>query len=120
VIDLDTNEFQSIWRAYNPSLQTEYGLGGWTRDNSFSEEPRKFALPTIKRAGAISSQTMINPALSTRNNICSNSVTDNNAEKISEDIDIKPSVQEKTNWNNFKHAAKIAIANLLGGWDENV
>ncbi|MBA7670440.1 3',5'-cyclic adenosine monophosphate phosphodiesterase CpdA [subsurface metagenome] len=120
VIDLDANEFQSIWRAYNPSLQTEYGLGGWTRDNSFNEEPRKFALPTIKRAGAISSQTMINPALSTGNNICSNSVTDNIAEKISEDIDIKPSVQEKTNWNNFKHAAKIAIANLLGGWDENV
>ena len=36
-------------------------------------------------------------------------------EKIPEDLGIKPSAPAITNWSNMK----LAIANLLGGWDEN-
>lgn len=120
VIDFKIHKFQSIWRAYNPSRQTEYGLGGWVQDNTFSNNPTEFSLPTIKRTESSSPTAMITPALSTGTKICSNSVADNNVKEILKDIDKKPSIQEKTNWDNMKHAAKIAIANLLGGWDENV
>jgi len=37
-------------------------------------------------------------------------------ERIPTDLGIKPSAPAATNWSN----AKLAIVNLLGGWDENV
>lgn len=37
-------------------------------------------------------------------------------EKIPGDLGIKPSAPARTNWSNMK----LAVANLLGGWDENV
>lgn len=91
VIDLDANEFQSIWRAFNPFLQTEHGLGGWTKDNSFDGEPRKFPLPTIKRADSTVKPT---------------------------ELEIKPTVPVSIDPINIDMASKIAAAILLGGWNE--
>jgi hypothetical protein len=39
-------------------------------------------------------------------------------ETVPKDLGIKPTVPIDTNWNNFEFASELAIANLLGEWDE--
>jgi len=39
-------------------------------------------------------------------------------EKIPTRLGIKPPVPEETNWNNFEFASELALANLLGAWNE--
>ena len=94
VIDLEKNEFESIWRAYNPSTQTEYGIGGWTEDNTFVKNPTEFFLPVRKPIPAAGTQVTSESSVSPK---------------------IKPSAPAATNLDYMK----LAIANLLGGWDEN-
>jgi len=110
VIDLDKNEFQSIWRAFNPSLQTEYGLGGWTKDNSFGEEPRRFALPNFECKDSISPQAMIDTT-------CSKPIAVTTEEKA-EYVQVKPTAPVMIDSKKTDLASKIAAALLLGGWNE--
>jgi len=113
VIDIDTNIFQSIWRAYNPS--SEYGLGGWVSDNSFEKgNPTVHSLPSKECAGPITSGAKIDiPLLSMADTV--SKLTDSGAEAKPKDINITPSEAVATNLEKMK----IAIANLLGGWNEN-
>lgn len=39
-------------------------------------------------------------------------------ETVPTDLGIKPSAQQISNWNNFEFASGLAIANLLGAWNE--
>jgi predicted phosphodiesterase len=97
VIDLDKNKFESIWRAYNPSIQTKCGLGGWTQDNSFKINPTKFSLPTIECKPSIVSEIKKIPSLKRKRSV---------------------SPKIKTRLANNKSATELAIANLLGAWNE--
>ena len=90
VIDFDENKFHSIWRAYNPSLETEYGLGAWTKDNSFDLNPTTFSLSLDKTL----------PLDQTK-------VKDSNATEINMSL--------KTE----REKMKLAFLNLLGGWKQN-
>lgn len=113
VIDFDANTFQSIWRAYNPSK--EYGLGGWVSDNSFEEKkPTEHSLPTIKRIKPIRPEAGAEPPLSTMGDMASKA-TDSDVDEEPIDVGIKSSKPAVTNSDKMR----IAIANLLGGWNES-
>jgi len=108
VIDLTANKFQSIWRAYNPNRQTECGLGGWTKDNSFDTNPTEFQLPVIKH------KPQFNLEMST--DIASSEpikVTDT-VEK-NKDTGTK-AFDTKMDWSE-EVSEELAIAMLLGGWN---
>jgi hypothetical protein len=95
VIDLNTNKFESIWRAYSPSIQTKYGSGGWTRDNSFEKNPTEFSLPVLNYKQTIDSRITKKQALRRK--------------KI---------IEQKLPDTRFTIETEIAIANLLGAWNE--
>jgi predicted phosphodiesterase len=97
VIDLDTNKFESIWRAYTPSIRTKYGLGGWTQDNSVKNNPTKFDLPSIKRKQLTSPKIHVKRPLKRKQ---------------------PAGPRVKTKLSDNKSATELAIANLLGAWNE--
>jgi len=96
IIDLEKNVLESVWRAYNPAIQTKFGLGGWTKDNSFGINPTTFSLPAMECKPLIHTPT-----------------------KIISSIKPKRSTSPKTNKKiSNKDATYLAIANLLGAWNE--
>ncbi|MHB9070459.1 MAG: metallophosphoesterase family protein [Sedimentisphaerales bacterium] len=59
IIDLSINQLESIWRAYSPSTQTIYGMGGWIPDSSFGKtNPTKFPLPILKHEQIVDTNTL--------------------------------------------------------------
>lgn len=96
VIDLEKHILESIWRAYNPAIQTKFGLGGWTKDNSHIINPTKFPLPEVEHKPSIDIQA-----------------------KIASSAKPKRSIKKKAKKKiSKKDATYLAIANLLGSWNE--
>ena len=82
VIDFGNNKFQSIHRAFNPTIRNDIGKGCWQKDDTIQPNPSKYDLPSKK----LSKPKLIDP--------------------------------NKVDWNNDEFAEELAIAVLLGGWNE--
>lgn len=89
VLDSYNKKLESYWRTFSPNKRTQFGLGGWTEDNSVEINPTIYELPHIIDFDSFSSNSIEDPFLISKFNIKRNPFTFNNAEKISSDQILK-------------------------------
>ncbi|GAX59871.1 phosphohydrolase [Candidatus Scalindua japonica] len=83
VIDSHNKKIESFWRSYSPTKRTKFGLGAWTEDVSFRNNPMYFDLPKIINFNDFSANNSEDLSLLKKYSIKSNPFTISNAEKIS-------------------------------------
>ncbi|MDB6124049.1 MAG: Phosphohydrolase [Pedosphaera sp.] len=86
VIDRSQGKFETYWRAFNPNSRTEFGLGGWSKDNCEAGDCSQFTVPEISIVSSTTNEIIQDVNLAKNLNIKSNPFTYSNAEKIGFDL----------------------------------
>jgi hypothetical protein len=108
IVDPNLKQIESVFRAYNPNLRTQLGIGGWVIDNTF-ENNAPFPVPFIRTYSFVSQDNLQDARLVEKLGIVSNPFTFNNAEKISPEILLQLFVSDGARHKEAKRLTGDAI-----------